>query len=255
MSNTLFTGKVYLRFDELPSTNDRAASLLADGHPPEGTVVRASYQNAGRGQMGAQWWSRPGENLLLSIIYYPTWLEIGAQFYLGVSVALAVRDAVIQTLPSSVQVFIKWPNDIYLGHKKTGGILIQNTLSGMQIQSSVIGIGLNVNQREFPDTLPHATSLSLTAGRAFDLDALAEKMFECLENRYLQLRTGNHAALHSEYESYLWRCGIPSLYVRLNDSTKFEATLLGVTTQGLLRLHTTEGEKRCDIKEVAFCHD
>ncbi|MDX1910422.1 MAG: biotin--[acetyl-CoA-carboxylase] ligase [Saprospiraceae bacterium] len=255
MSNTLFTGKVYHRFDELPSTNDRAASLLADGDPPEGTIVRADYQSAGRGQMGAQWWSRPGENLLLSIIYYPTWLEIGAQFYLNVSVALGVRDAIAKVLPASIPVLIKWPNDIYLGHKKTGGILIQNALSGMQIQSSVIGIGLNVNQSEFPDSLPHATSLSLMAGQAFDLDALAEKMFECLENRYLQLRTGNHAALHSEYESYLWRYGTPASYSRLRDGALLEATLIGVTSQGLLRLHTTEGEKRFDIKEIAFCHE
>ncbi|MBC7777220.1 MAG: hypothetical protein H7246_17440, partial [Phycisphaerae bacterium] len=133
MSNTLFVGKVYHRFDELPSTNDWAAQLVAQARshpplqgvggwtaktkPPEGTVVRAANQTAGRGQLGSQWHSSPGENLLLSIIFYPTWLEAQAQFYLSMAVALGLND-VIGSLGhssfghSSLGHSIKWPNDL-----------------------------------------------------------------------------------------------------------------------------------------------
>jgi BirA family biotin operon repressor/biotin-[acetyl-CoA-carboxylase] ligase len=252
MSNTLFTGKVYLRFDELPSTNDQAASLLADGAPDEGTVIRADFQSAGRGQMGAQWWSRPGENLLLSIIYYPTFLAAGAQFYLSMSIALGLYDMVRKTLPDAVPVFIKWPNDLYIGDWKVGGILIQNTISGVHLQSSVIGIGLNVNQREFPEQTPYATSLANVAGRFFSLDTLAETLFSSIENRYLQLKAGNLRSLHAEYERLLWRRGVPASYLRLPENQTFEAVLLGVTEQGLLRLDTAGGEVCFDLKKVGF---
>lgn len=85
MTNTLFIGKVYHRFDQLPSTNDWAAELLAKSKPPEGTVVRADSQSAGRGQFGSRWESVAGKNLTISIILYPRWLEVSAQFYLSLS--------------------------------------------------------------------------------------------------------------------------------------------------------------------------
>ena len=98
MENTLFTGKVYHHFDELPSTNDHALELIALAHkgtakskPPEGTVVRADTQTAGRGQYGSRWLTQGGQNLTLSVILYPIWLEISAQFYLSMAVALALR--------------------------------------------------------------------------------------------------------------------------------------------------------------------
>ncbi|HRI60574.1 MAG TPA: hypothetical protein PK228_12640, partial [Saprospiraceae bacterium] len=93
MTNTLFIGKVYHRFDELPSTNDWAAELLAKSKPPEGTAVRADSQSAGRGQYGSRWESAAGKNLTISIILYPRWLEVSAQFYLSMAVALGVQDA------------------------------------------------------------------------------------------------------------------------------------------------------------------
>ena len=93
MANTLFIGKVYYRFDELPSTNDRAAELIAKSKPPEGMVVRADSQSAGRGQFGSRWESDSGKNLTFSVILYPTWLDVSAQFYLSMAIALGVHDA------------------------------------------------------------------------------------------------------------------------------------------------------------------
>lgn len=256
MKNTLFTGKVYHRFDELPSTNDYAAELIAKSTPPEGTVVRAATQTAGRGQYGSRWESTPGLNLLLSVIYHPSWLETGAQFYLSMAVALSLHDAVCD-LPSTVHppsppVKIKWPNDLYIGDRKAGGILIQNTLSGQFLQSSVIGIGLNVNQLEFDPSLPNPTSPALAFGRDFDLEALAEHLLECLEQRYLQLKSGRQAEIKAEYERHLYRLDVPARFAR-PDGAEFTGVIRGVRADGRIRLEQEAGlEEVFDLKELRF---
>jgi BirA family biotin operon repressor/biotin-[acetyl-CoA-carboxylase] ligase len=273
MSNTLFIGKVYHRFDELPSTNDWAAEFIALGQkgaaktrPPEGMVVRAANQTAGKGQLGSRWQSKPGDNLLLSIVLYPTWLEAMAQFYLSMAVALALRDLAVEAVGAGValhpdksgplpaipsMVNIKWPNDLYLGDKKTAGILIQNAISGTKLQSSIIGIGLNVNQAEFSADLPHATSLARTFGVSFNSDELAERLFECLEKRYLQLKAGQKAAIKDEYETHLWRRGVSSKFVRHSDQLVFEGIIQGVNAQGNLLIQTAEGIATFEVKEVS----
>ena len=268
MSNTLFIGKVYHRFDELPSTNDWAAKIVAQSSaspphlgelewaaktkPPEGTVVRAANQTAGRGQLGSHWHSRPGENLLLSVILYPTWLEVQAQFYLSMAVALGVNDVIASLGHSSLGHSIKWPNDLYLDGKKTAGILIQNALSGSKLQTAIVGIGLNVNQLEFSADLPNATSLARALGQRFDLEEIAERLFECLERRYLQLKAGNRAAIKAEYEGNLWRKGQSSQFVRSVDGLEFEGVILGVTDRGMLRVETEKGVEEFELKTLVF---
>ncbi|MCB9316079.1 MAG: hypothetical protein H6569_08075 [Lewinellaceae bacterium] len=101
MANTLFIGKVYLQFDELPSTNDYALELLAKSKPPEGTVIRAASQSAGRGQFGSQWESQAGKNLLISIILFPKWLLASEQFRLSEATALAVWETIMDALDSA----------------------------------------------------------------------------------------------------------------------------------------------------------
>ncbi len=306
--NTRFIGKVYLRFDELPSTNDYALALLdvpafspilswtdvdgiayamisSNNKPVEGTVIRAASQSAGRGQFGSHWQSTPGQNLLLSVIFYPNWLEVSAQFHLSMAVALALRDAVegrgwrveggghaphsslltphsppltphpslLTPHPSllSPHSSLKWPNDLYFGAQKAAGILIQNALSGSRLQSSVVGIGLNVNQLEFDPALPNPTSLAAVFEKTFDLDALAERLLECLEHRYEQLRSGHRAALKSEYERSLLGFGEIARYAR-PDRSAFEGIVRGVTQEGRLRMEMADGrEQTFGLKEVS----
>jgi BirA family biotin operon repressor/biotin-[acetyl-CoA-carboxylase] ligase len=249
MTNTIFIGKVYYRFDELPSTNEWASELIAKNKPPEGTVVRADSQSAGRGQFGSRWESEPGKNLTLSVILYPTWLEIQAQFYLSMAVALSLHDlAEIFSLQSA----IKWPNDLYLGDRKVAGILIQNSLATRYLQASVVGIGLNVNQMEFYPTLPNPTSMALFFGKKFDLDEVAERLFECLERRYLQLKSGHRAAIKAEYEQTLFRLGEPSMFVRTADGSELSGTIRGVTEEGRLRVETDSGEEIYGLKEIGW---
>lgn len=247
MTNTLFIGKVYHRFDELPSTNDWAAELLAKSKPPEGTVVGADSQSAGRGQFGSRWESAAGQNLTLSVILYPDWLEAHAQFYLSMAVALSLRDTV-----HGAWCTVKWPNDLYLGNRKAAGILIQNALSGQYLQSSVVGIGLNVNQIQFDPALPNPTSLALFFGKKFDLDEVAGRLFECLERRYLQLKSGHRAVIKAEYEQSLFRIGLSSNFIRTNDNSQFKGIIQGVTEAGRLRVETESGEETFEVKEIRF---
>lgn len=256
MSNTLFIGKVYYRFDELPSTNDWAAEFIANPpstktKPPEGTVVRADNQTAGRGQHGSAWESAGGKNLLLSVILYPTWLKVQNQFFLSMAVALALRDLVENNSPAAATK-IKWPNDLYLGEKKTAGILIQNSISGAQIQHSIAGIGLNVNQSEFPESLPNATSMARFFGQTFNLDELAENLFECLERRYLQLKAGNCPAIKAEYEEHLWRRGQAAQFARSPGGETFEGIIHGVTHEGFLQIETKNGLEDFEVKSLKF---
>lgn len=254
MSNTRFIGKVYHRFDELASTNDWAAQLL--GTVPEGTVVRAGHQTAGRGQMGSHWQSPPGENLLLSVLFYPHWLDAQAQFHLSMAMALGLNDLIaslgIGHSALDVKSSIKWPNDLYLDDKKAAGILIQNALSGATLQSSIVGIGLNVNQLNFPPDLVNASSLAGAFGKKFDLDEVAALLFEGVERRYLQLKAGKREAIKSEYEGSLWRLGQPVRFVRAADGAAFEGIVLGVTGTGLLRVQTGKGEEVFEVKQVRF---
>jgi BirA family biotin operon repressor/biotin-[acetyl-CoA-carboxylase] ligase len=245
-TNTLFVGKVYERFDELHSTNDWAAELIAKSKPAEGTVVRADTQTAGRGQFGSRWMSPPGQNLLLSVILYPHWLAVQDQFYLSMAVALALHDTI-----SRPACTVKWPNDVYLGDKKTAGILIQNTLSGASIQTSVVGIGLNVNQITFDPALPNPTSLAAFTGATFGLDVVMVQLFECLEQRYLQLKSGRLAEIKSDYEAILYRRNERSRFVRTADGCLFDGTILGVAPSGHLRVDVAnEGVSFFDLKEI-----
>lgn len=261
MPNTLFVGKVYYRFDELRSTNDHAAELVAKSKPPEGTVVRTDSQTAGRGQYGSRWESAAGKNLTISVIFYPAWLEAQAQFYLSMAVALALHDSVHRLpdfgKPSAGEppTAIKWPNDLYLGDRKAGGILIQNTLSGQFLQSSVVGIGLNINQLEFDSSLPNPTSLGLESGAPFDLETVCDSLLECLERRYLQLKSGHRADIKAEYEGRLYRLGVPARYARA-DGTAFTGTIRSVGSDGRLHMEDETGKAAVfDLKEIRFLWD
>lgn len=246
MTNTLFIGKVYHHFDELPSTNDWAAELIAKSKPSEGTVVRADTQTAGRGQFGSQWKSDPGQNLLLSVILYPNWLALNDQFYLSMAVALAVRDVV-----NHPACRVKWPNDLYIGDQKTAGILIQNTIGSANLQASVVGIGLNVNQTLFDPALPNPTSLALGFGHPFELDLVMQHLFSCLEQRYLQLKSGRLLAIKQAYENALYRRNETTAFIRTADDTRLEGVIRGVSETGRLLVAVEGvGMETFDLREV-----
>ena len=244
MLNTIVIGKVLLRFDELSSTNDYAAEIIAKSRPNEGTVVWADRQTAGRGQFGSSWESAPEENLTLSVILYPTFLAPQHAFRLSQCTALAVLDTVRHYLPGAASA-IKWPNDIYIGDLKTAGILIQNSLGGGQISHSIVGIGLNVNQSLFHSAAPNPTSLKLQQGAALPREAVAATLFEALAQRYTQLQYA-FGSLAKDYHNALYRLDRPGRYMDAQGNI-FTATLRRVLDDGRLALEMDNGFAYFDL--------
>lgn len=248
--NTLFVGKVLLHFQELDSTNSHAQELLAKSKPVEGTIVLASAQPQGRGQHGSRWESEPGKNLTLSLILYPDFLPAWRNFVLNKAVSLAVRDCIAAFLPQK-NVAIKWPNDIYVGDKKIGGILIQNTLKQSMIASTIIGIGLNINQTQFSAAVPNPTSLQLESGSEFALETVLAALAQRLEQYYLQLRAGNWEQLDIFYLQRLYRLGTNSVFQRI-DGTVFRGVITGISDSGRLQISHDDFVETFDLKEVSF---
>lgn len=237
------------------STNSYVQHLLAqDMVFPELTVWVSGCQTEGRGQGDHQWESEPGRNITCSILLRPAFLPVRDQFDLSACVALAVRDLVAEFVSETS---VKWPNDIYVDDRKVAGILIEHTLSGRDIRHSVIGIGLNVNQKVFVSDAPNPVSLYQLTGREYNLDDVAERLQRRLSDRYETLRAGwtdDESLLQdmrSEYLRHLYRFG---KWCRYKDADgEFEGCITGVTPQGFLQIGRHDGTVRqFDLKEVQF---
>lgn len=202
---------------------------------------------AGRGQRGSGWQSEPGKNLTLSIILKPHFLSIRDQFYLNVFASLAIRDYLL--IHKCTDSSIKWPNDIFLGDKKVCGILIENQVSGSRIDSSVVGIGLNINQQAFGEV--KATSLAMHKHQTFELPKELETLLPLIESRYLQLREGRLELLLRDYlESLYW----------INEEHTFESAkrgqfvgvIKGVDNSGQLRVAIEGSDTLFGVKELVY---
>ncbi|MBS1507952.1 MAG: biotin--[acetyl-CoA-carboxylase] ligase [Bacteroidetes bacterium] len=231
---------------ECHSTNTLASELSDKTNLPEGTVIITPNQTAGRGQRGNSWQATEGLNLTFSILLKPTFLPVKDQFHLTLVTSLAVFDYLTSLSLNGIK--IKWPNDMLIGVKKVGGILIENTLQGTSIQKSIVGIGLNINQQEFP--IASATSVSLQAGRAFDLNDALNSLLSYFEQRYLQLRAGKSAALKEEYLTNLF--GIHETRVFIANQVRFEGTIQGVNDNGELVVLTNGMHKTFSLKEISL---
>ncbi len=250
--NTLFIGKVVIQLTSVKSTNNYAIKLLAKSKPSNGTVVFTNNQTAGRGQYGTTWESDSQQNITLSVIVYPTFLPVNQQFNLNICVAIGIVDFLKAKLPHS-QVSVKWPNDIYLDNKKLGGVLIQNTLRSSVIRSSVIGIGLNINQTEFNPLLPNPVSLSAATGETYNIEELVPELLKAIEIRYLQLQNGNTDQLITDYLDCLYLKAIPSVFKRQNESS-FNGTIQTINEIGQLVVlnNDTNQQEVFSLKEIRF---
>lgn len=248
--NTLFVGQVLIDLPQVASTNAYAQSLLSGDKPADGTVISTFQQTDGRGQVGSKWESEPGKNISLSLILYPDFMVVKDQFLLNIFVSLAVFDFVKNCLPE-YPVSIKWPNDIYVGDRKLGGILLQNSLINTQIRSTVVGIGININQTAFLTNPPNPTSMRLEAGHDFELSNLVPSLCEFLESRYLQLKAGKIVPLQQAYLQQLYRFGVMANYHRANGEN-FEGIITGIDPTGRLVMSIEGREESFDLKELRF---
>ncbi len=248
MAESLFIGKNLIELDAVDSTNNFAKELLLGNKPVEGTAIVAREQFAGRGQMGNTWKTESGKNLTLSVILYPDFIDADKQFFLNMAVSLAVKDFCEFVLNEEIR--IKWPNDIYYADKKLGGILIENTINGSKISSSVIGIGININQNEFDSSLPNPISFAQIRKTEFNILDLVAELCAYLEKYYLQLRQLHFNFLDKAYTESLYR------YQQTHEFKKsgqlFRGEINGVAKDGKLIIHYNGRELRFGFKEVEF---
>ena len=245
----LFVGQNLLTLKEVDSTNNFLKNLLSNSKPvPEGTVIMAETQFAGRGQQNNKWHAEPGKNLTFSLLLQPHFLDIANQFDLNRAVSMGVYDALFPLLGYGLK--IKWPNDIYYADRKLGGMLIENLLQGSRIKNSIIGIGLNINQESFPDDAAGATSVKQILQRDYQLNDILADICNNIEAWYLKLRAGKTDLIRHTYISRLYW---------FNEQKRFKAAgkeftgiITGVKDNGLLIVEHNDTETTYNLKEIEF---
>ncbi len=204
------------------------------------------FQETGRGQRGNSWESENGKNLLFSTILEASFLDPSECFDLNIITSLALIDVLQEYTGEGLKV--KWPNDIFYENKKLSGMLIENYIKRNSIQHSIIGIGLNVNQRTF--SIPKAISLSLICNQEIDRIDLLEHIFNRLETRFIQLKKQGAKNQMKEYLSALyWK---EEIHVFKSKDQLFNGRIIGISKTGKLHIELEEGDKLFDFKEVEF---
>ncbi|MDR1258494.1 MAG: biotin--[acetyl-CoA-carboxylase] ligase [Tannerellaceae bacterium] len=238
-----------IRLKETSSTNIYLSRLLDVEPLAEGTLVVAESQTAGRGQQGSAWESAPGENLTFSILLRPADFPAIRQFGISQVVSLAVKET-LDVFAGDISV--KWPNDIYWRDRKICGILIENSVLGQNIQTSVIGVGLNLNQTLFTGDAPNPVSLRQITGEICDREAILSRLVGNLFSGYSMLTGGQESVIANAYKSALYR-GAGEFFMYRDAGGLFEACIHDVEPSGHLVLQLRNGAfRRYAFKEVSY---
>lgn len=249
MMGQLSSEQRIIRLEETESTNSYLKQLLKERRLEDGTIVLSDYQSRGRGQVGNTWVSNQGENLLFSLVIYPPSLKAGEQFIISRVVALAVKNTLSHYVDG---VAIKWPNDIYVQEQKIAGILIENDIRGVYVDNTVIGIGLNVNQTEFPEGLPNPVSLRQITGMVYDRDDLLDRFRREFSLLYADWRNGAVKRIEDAYMLHLYRRDGYHWYEDRNG--QFMAAIEEVLPTGhlVLKIKDSKAVRHYAFKEVVF---
>lgn len=240
-----------IELETIDSTNTYAKQLLETSKVADKTIIWAKNQTQGRGQQGNKWECEPEKNLTFSIILFPHFIPPENQYLLNKAIALAVYHLVCNQISSTQPVKIKWPNDIYINKKKVAGILIENTISGSLWNTSIIGIGININQKNFPDTLPNPVSLINTTGKTVDIKNVLEEFIVIFNEFYTILKTNAFDNLNKQYLEALYQYQENQKYKIKNSVV--EAKIIDISAYGRLVLLTSNNERlECDFKEVVY---
>lgn len=239
------------RLERVGSTNHYAFGVCKNKEAKEGDVFSASDQFEGRGYHDNSWLSKPGKNLTFSLILQPGFLLPSRQFVITQFISLAIVD-LLKEIIHDENVCIKWPNDIYINNLKVCGILVQNTIIGNAFEYSIIGIGMNVNQNEFPPELPNPTSIIHYVKKELLLDNLLNELLKCIDERYESNMMVNYTeALKKEYLDHLYRFNQIHNFKDKNGS--FKGRITGIGEYGELMITDEKGTtKNYHFKEIEF---
>ncbi len=233
---TQFVGQEIVHFEKTDSTNTQA-SKLADASVPEGMLVVAESQTAGRGRLGRQWSSPAGKNLYGSFVLRPSLPPVAAA-QITLLTGLCVARAIETT--AGIKPRIKWPNDVLIGDLKVCGILTESSSELDRVNWLVIGIGVNLNIEKFPDELKKiATSVRIATGKPVDRARFARELCIQLEAHYLKFVTQGFAPFRDDWERYARMSGEE---VRVGTGTEtVEGRSLGLDSDGFLQVETQNG--------------
>jgi BirA family biotin operon repressor/biotin-[acetyl-CoA-carboxylase] ligase len=240
-----------IKLDAIDSTNAYLKDLTTHSLPKDYTVVVAEQQTHGRGQMGTKWQSESGKNLTVSVFKKIRNLQIQDQFYVSMAVSLAICAALNKfQIP---QLRIKWPNDILSADKKICGILIENVIKQNELLGTIIGFGLNVNQRYF-NRLPQASSMYVLTGILNDKEEVLSEILKQLVTHLDRLGDKSLADIKDNYEDVLFRKDKASTFTT-NGSETFTGIITGVTGSGQLKVLVEDDRiKTFDFKQVQLMY-
>jgi BirA family biotin operon repressor/biotin-[acetyl-CoA-carboxylase] ligase len=234
---------------EVDSTNSYMAKMLQATSLSDGTAIMAQFQSAGRGQRSSFWESERDSNLLVSYVLYPSSLKADENFIFNQAMCLGIRDFIARH--TSEPVMIKWPNDIMVGNGKIAGLLIENSIRGSVVHQSIVGIGININQRRFGNYAPQPASLALLNDKVYQLRECFNELSESLGKWYTIFTIGNKRMIKESYSVSLFRKGASAMYE--TGGRRFKGTIQGTMPQGELVIVQEDGfEYIFKNKEVKF---
>ena len=200
--------------------------------------------------MNSKWDSEYGKNLTFSVLVKHSSLEIRKQFYISKVISLAIYEVVNSLV--KVPVAIKWPNDILTASKKVCGVLIENSVKRSEIQHSIVGIGLNVNQESFLN-LPNATSLKMDTDEEYDLDLLLKKLIDSIKLYCKLIDENEFDDIDEQYLKCLYKYEKPSMFRDVLKDKQFLGKIVGVSANGKLNVEfENENIKEFSLKEIEF---
>lgn len=240
-----------IKLSAIESTNSYLKEMNSIIQLEDEIIVWTNSQTNGRGQMGASWYSEPGKSLTFSMLKRYSGLPAESAVAINLAVSLGVASALDSLEIPGVKV--KWPNDIMSANKKIAGILIENQLKGEHIASSVIGIGINVNNEKFVN-LPKAGSLFLATDRTYEPEVVLRTVAGSILMELGKFPAQTLETLKDTYESMLFRKGIASKFQR-EDGSQFMGEILGVNHTGDLQVIMEDASLRCfQLKEIELLY-
>ena len=240
----------HIKLSKVNSTNDFLKKLSRESPLPNGAMVSADFQEKGRGQLENNWCAAKGKNILCSVFYRFENIPITHLNYLNYAVALGVYNTLNHYNIPLLK--IKWPNDIVANGKKIAGILIENNIENDRLKESIVGVGININQKKFPNGLHNAVSLCNILEATIPLEKILTSLSQELEKSILAYKKAHFKVLSKNYHQQLFLRNVPSFFE--GKEGVFKGTIQGVNTQGaLMILHETGEIKNYPTKNIRFC--
>lgn len=234
-------GHKIIHIESVDSTNNYTAKVFKSGDIDSGTVIMADIQTNGRGQRNNNWQSAPYENITMSFPLQLESLKSTPLIGLNYAIGLAINDFLASYVDT---ISLKWPNDVMVKDKKIAGILIESQYAGEELKSSIIGIGININQTKFD--VSGSTSLKLETNTPYQPKLIVFELIKTLNNRLNELNKGNYQALKKDFDNLLWNRGIKRTFKNLLLKEKFKGIIHSTTNNGDLVIMI--GESKVNFK-------